>query len=301
MKVIEMTGKNVDEAVQAALKELNAVREQVDVEILETSGKKYFGFFGDKPAKVRVTVVRAAAAKDEFKPTPTFTADSLPQEKIAPKTRKPVSEENSERPEKRRERREGHERREGSERRERRERRERTTDNRVERVQKADKPEKVVEPIVEKVVNEQAVAAAKSFLENVFQSMELKVTMEKRVADGTVTFNLHGEDLGILIGKHGQTLDSLQYLTNLVANKDAQERTRFVIDIENYRQRRVETLMVLAKKLASQVKRTREKVVLEPMTPHERKIIHMALQDDRRVTTNSEGEEPHRYVVIELR
>lgn len=290
MKVIEMTGKNVDEAVQAALKELNAVREQVDVEILETSGKKYFGFFGDKPAKVRVTVVRAIATKEESKPT--FAADSLPQEKIAPKLRKPVSEETFERPEKRKERREGGERRE---------RRDRASDNRVDRVQKVERLEKTSEPVVEKVVSEQAVESAKSFLENVFQSMDLRVTMERRVADGTVTFNLHGEDLGILIGKHGQTLDSLQYLTNLVANKDAQDRTRFIIDIENYRQRRVETLMVLAKKLASQVKRTREKVVLEPMTPHERKIIHMALQDDRRVTTNSEGEEPHRYVVIELR
>lgn len=294
MKVIEMTGKNVDEAVQAALKELNAVREQVDVEILETSGKKYFGFFGDKPAKVRVSVVRGVVAQEvnhgKLAKT-SLTTENLPQEKIAPKPPK-NNEDNIERSEKPRERRDV---------RERRDRKDRTPDNRIDRGSRVERAEKPTESVAERVVNEQSVAAAKLFLENVFLSMGLSVTMEKRIVDGAVTFNLHGDDLGILIGKHGQTLDSLQYLTNLVANKAAQERTRFIIDIENYRQRRVETLMVLAKKLASQVKRTREKVVLEPMTPHERKIIHMALQDDRRVTTNSEGEEPHRYVVIELR
>lgn len=290
MKVIEMTGKNVDEAVQAALRELNVVRDQVDVEILETSGKKYFGFFGDKPAKVRVTVVRESKVADKVV-TASMSVDkkieaALPQEKIAPKSRKPAREDaNTERTEPRRER-------------VRNDRRDRRQEIRPERIAKS---EPVAEQVVEKPVNEAAVNTAKNFLENIFKSMGLDVVMERRVADGIVTFNLHGGDLGILIGKHGQTLDSLQYLTNLVANKDIQERTRFVIDIENYRQRRVETLMVLAKKLASQVKRTREKVVLEPMTPHERKIIHMALQDDRRITTNSEGEEPHRYVVIELR
>lgn len=293
MKSIEMTGKNVDEAVQAALKELNAVREQVDVEILETSGKKYFGFFGDKPAKVRVSVVRGVVVQDNGKlDKPNVASENLPQEKIAPKPPRNNNDGSMGRVEKPRER---------CEIRERRDRKNRASEHRVDRSPRAERLEKTTEPAAERVVNEQSVAAAKLFLENVFQSMGLSVNMEKRIVDGAVTFNLHGDDLGILIGKHGQTLDSLQYLTNLVANKASQERTRFVIDIENYRQRRVETLMVLAKKLASQVKRTREKVVLEPMTPHERKIIHMALQDDRRVTTNSEGEEPHRYVVIELR
>lgn len=294
MKVIEMTGKNVDEAVQAALRELDVVREQVDVEILETSGKKYFGFFGDKPAKVRVTVVRAIETNCTVSNSLTKTTkESLPQEKIAPKSQLQPKAETlvmSERLEKPKELRE---------RRDIREPRNRYPEKRPE---KTFKPERVMgDPALERKVNEQAVVVAKKFLEGIFKSMDLQVTMERRIADGTVVFDLHGEDLGILIGKHGQTLDSLQYLTNLVANKDSHERTRFAIDIENYRQRRVETLIVLAKKLASQVKRTSEKVVLEPMTPHERKIIHMALQDDRRVTTNSEGEEPHRYVVIELR
>lgn len=153
------------------------------------------------------------------------------------------------------------------------------------------------------VVNEEAVIKAKEFLQKIFAAMKIEVVMEKFINknDGCVTFKLHGDDMGILIGKHGQTLDSLQYLTNLVANKNSLERVRVIIDVEDYRERRVETLTRLASRLADKVKRSGERVALEPMNPHERKIIHMALQNDRRVTTLSEGEEPYRHVVIELK
>lgn len=152
-------------------------------------------------------------------------------------------------------------------------------------------------------VSDEAVAKAKEFLQKIFAAMKIEVAMEKFINknDGSVTFKLHGSDMGILIGKHGQTLDSLQYLTNLVANKNSAERVRVIIDVEDYRDRRVETLTRLANRLADKVKRTGERVALEPMNPHERKIIHMALQGDRRVTTLSEGDEPHRHVVIELK
>ncbi len=153
------------------------------------------------------------------------------------------------------------------------------------------------------VVSDEAVAKAKEFLQKIFTAMKIEVAMEKFINknDGSVTFKLHGSDMGILIGKHGQTLDSLQYLTNLVANKNSAERVRVIIDVEDYRDRRVETLTRLASRLADKVKRTGERVALEPMNPHERKIIHMALQGDRKVTTLSEGDEPHRHVVIELK
>ncbi len=153
------------------------------------------------------------------------------------------------------------------------------------------------------VVNDEAVAKAREFLQKVFNAMKIEVVMEKFVNknDGTVTFKLHGADMGILIGKHGQTLDSLQYLTNLVANKNSADRVRVIIDVEDYRDRRIETLNRLAYRLADKVKRSGERVALEPMNPHERKIIHMALQNDRRVTTLSEGDEPYRHVVIELK
>lgn len=153
------------------------------------------------------------------------------------------------------------------------------------------------------VVSDEAVAKAKEFLQKIFTAMKIEVAMEKFINknDGSVTLKLHGSDMGILIGKHGQTLDSLQYLTNLVANKNSAERVRVIIDVEDYRDRRVETLTRLASRLADKVKRTGERVALEPMNPHERKIIHMALQGDRKVTTLSEGDEPHRHVVIELK
>ena len=153
------------------------------------------------------------------------------------------------------------------------------------------------------VVNDESVAKAREFLQKVFNAMKIEVVMEKFVNknDGSVTFKLHGADMGILIGKHGQTLDSLQYLTNLVANKNSADRVRVIIDVEDYRDRRIETLNRLAYRLADKVKRSGERVALEPMNPHERKIIHMALQNDRRVTTLSEGDEPYRHVVIELK
>lgn len=145
------------------------------------------------------------------------------------------------------------------------------------------------------------VAEAKKFLENVFKAMNISVSMEKMTHEDHVVLNLRGEDLGVLIGKHGQTLDALQYLTNLAANRDALERCRIILDVEDYRKRRAETLSRLAMRLADKVKRRGERVVLEPMSPQERKIIHMALQDDSRIVTYSEGDEPYRKVVIALK
>ncbi len=215
-KILEKTGKTVEEALQAALAELGATIDQVEYEILEEPGKKgLFGLFSSKQARVKVTL----AVKEE---------KALPAR--------------------------------------------------------------------------DAVADAKEFLQKIFTCMSLEVLTEKFVnADGTVTLQLHGPDLGLLIGKHGQTLDALQYLTGLVANRNKDERTRIIIDVEDYRKRRAETLTRLAMRLADKVKRYGDSVVLEPMNPLERKVIHMALQDDRKVETYSEGDEPHRYVVIALK
>jgi spoIIIJ-associated protein len=146
-----------------------------------------------------------------------------------------------------------------------------------------------------------ALAAAREFLQSIFNTMKLDVTLEKMTREDHVIFNLRGGDLGVLIGKHGQTLDALQYLTNLAANRDSDERVRIILDVEDYRKRREETLANLAFRLADKVKRRGERVALEPMSPHERKIIHMALQDDHRIVTYSEGEEPFRKVVIALK
>lgn len=141
------------------------------------------------------------------------------------------------------------------------------------------------------------------FLNQVFAAMQIKVdiNIEEDLEEKTMNIDLSGDDMGVLIGKRGQTLDSLQYLVSLVANKGEEEYIRVKVDTENYRQRRKDTLENLAKNIASKVKRTGKAVVLEPMNPYERRVIHSALQNDRYVETHSEGEEPFRKVVVTLK
>lgn len=141
------------------------------------------------------------------------------------------------------------------------------------------------------------------FLNQVFGAMQIHVDMniEQNEEEKTMNIDLSGEDMGVLIGKRGQTLDSLQYLVSLVVNKDEEDYIRVKVDTENYRQRRKDTLENLAKNIAFKVKRTGKAVVLEPMNPYERRVIHSALQNDRYVETHSEGDEPFRRVVVTLK
>lgn len=143
----------------------------------------------------------------------------------------------------------------------------------------------------------------RDFLGKVFQAMELKVEIitEKSEDGSTVSVELKGDEMGVLIGKRGQTLDSLQYLTNLAINKNAENYVKIKIDTEDYRKRRKETLENLARNIAYKVKRTKRSVSLEPMNPFERRVIHSTLQNDKFVTTHSEGEEPYRHVVVTLK
>lgn len=144
---------------------------------------------------------------------------------------------------------------------------------------------------------------AKSFLDDVFTAMKMTVIVDVKFdeVEKTMDIDLSGDEMGLLIGKRGQTLDSLQYLVSLVVNKDAEDYIRVKVDTENYRQRRKETLENLAKNIAFKVKRTKHPVSLEPMNPYERRIIHSALQGDKYVTTHSEGDEPFRRVVVTLK
>ena len=145
---------------------------------------------------------------------------------------------------------------------------------------------------------EEAAEEAKRFLTGVFKGMKMEVQLEKMVNEERILFNLHGEGLGILIGKHGQTLDALQYLTNLAANKNFRHHYFVLLDVEDYRQRRRQTLESLAHRLADKVKRTGEEIRLEPMSAGDRRMIHLALQNDGAVSTESDGEAPYRCVVI---
>ena len=141
------------------------------------------------------------------------------------------------------------------------------------------------------------------FLSSIFDAMKMEVEILVAVneEEHIIEVELKGDDMGILIGKRGQTLDSLQYLTNLAINKHSDEYYKVKIDTEDYRKRRKETLENLAKNIAYKVKRTKRPVSLEPMNPFERRIIHSALENDRYVTTHSEGDEPYRHVVVTLK
>ena len=156
----------------------------------------------------------------------------------------------------------------------------------------------VVEDGITKAEQDFIADTGKEFLLGMFGKMGLSVQIEKLTTKDKITFQVHGEDLGILIGKHGQTLDAIQYLTNLVANKEVHRRCQIVVDVENYRSRREETLIQLAHRLGAKVRRTRQKIALEPMNAFERKIIHLALQNEKNIKTDSEGQEPYRHIVI---
>lgn len=279
MAFVEKTGKSVDEAVAAALAELNVTADQAVVEVLEEAKKGFLGF-GRKDARVRVSVKPAEAEAEktaEAAPAAEKTVSEAADDAVAAEDFKKKAADAKDD----------------------------AVDDAIAALNalKSERRERQNREPRKYNVSDEAVAAAKEFLQKIFNAMHIEVAMEKFINknDGSVTFRLHGDDMGILIGKHGQTLDSLQYLTNLVANKNSNERVRVIIDVEDYRDRRIETLNRLAARLADKVKRTGERVALEPMNPHERKIIHMALQGDRRVTTLSEGDEPYRHVVIELK
>ena len=157
--------------------------------------------------------------------------------------------------------------------------------------------------IIKAKVKSSITDTAKDFLKDVFEAMNMVVVIDAKYDEENKNLNvdLSGDEMGVLIGKRGQTLDSLQYLLSLVVNKESEEYIRVKVDTEDYRKRRKETLENLAKNIAYKVKRTKRPVSLEPMNPYERRIIHSALQNDKYVTTHSEGDEPFRRVVVTLK
>ena len=171
--------------------------------------------------------------------------------------------------------------------------------DKIDKKQDIEKKENIVEK--EDVPSSNAskkLEVAEKFLQDIFKQMKLNVKIEVTELEERQMLNLCGDNLGILIGKHGQTLDALQYLVNLAANRNENQRVRFILDVENYRSRRSETLKNLSKTLAERAVRLNQDVRLEPMNRHERKVIHTSLQDNESVTTHSVGDEPNRYIVI---
>ena len=271
MEYIEITGKTVDEAITNATIKLSVTSNKLDYVVVDKGNNGFLGI-GKRPAVIKV---RVAENVDEFEQAVKGkVAETKTEEKPAVKKTEPKHEEV------------------------------RAAAPAPKQEVKPEAEHEEVEKSTRKpVAGPDMESAIKKFLSDVLGAMgmnaEVKVVIDEN--EGSVDVELVGENMGVLIGKRGQTLDSLQYLVSLVANKEAEGYFRVKLDTENYRARRKETLESLAKNIAYKVKRTRKPVSLEPMNPYERRIIHSALQNDKYVATRSEGEEPYRKVVIYLK
>ena len=301
MEYIEISAKTVNEAITKACMQLGIPSDRLDIQVISEGSKGFLGI-GNKPAVIKVAPKGdEAAVKVEKKENIKKEKESVSADSIKPESsdesdkksddEKAVSFENRER--KPRNRRRDNRRRGG--------RRKDDADFAGDYEEKKEFIEEKREPLVK---TEEETAAmkknAEKFLKDVFGAMEIpaEMSMEYREDVGCLEININGDDMGVLIGKRGQTLDSLQYLTSLVVNKNQKDYIRVKLDTEDYRRRRKETLENLAKNIASKVKKTGKRVVLEPMNPYERRIIHSALQPNRYVETYSDGNEPYRHIVV---
>lgn len=281
MNEITVSAKTVDDAITEASIQLGVASDQMEYDIIEKGSSGFLGF-GSKQAviKARIKVVKEESEvkevfKEEIKEAKKeFKKDFKKEFKKEPKKtyKKPVQEV-----------------------------KETPAAPVVPAAEKAEKVERPVKtPLEVAVVTEETKKICEAFLIDVLKAMDMgEVELTSEVdEEGALSIEMKGKNMGILIGKRGQTLDSLQYLTNRVANKSQEGYVRVKLDTEDYRRRRKETLENLAKNIAFKVKKTRRPVSLEPMNPYERRIIHSALQADDRVSTHSEGEEPYRRVVV---
>lgn len=284
---IQFSAKTKSEAITKACIELGVSSDQLEIQVISEGSNGFFGI-GSKPAVIKVRKIESVSEEEEMKEIvetvklDSFKEEAPVQEEKKTEAIKPVKE----RAAKEKQPREFREPKE-------KQVREKTT-----------KPVKPVEILTDPEEIKEVENRAKVFLRDVFASMnlgEVEITSEYNTTDGSLEVDFEGEDMGILIGKRGQTLDSLQYLTSLVVNKGKSNYIRVKLDTEDYRKRRKETLENLARGIAYKVRKTRKPVILEPMNPYERRIIHSALQGNKFVETVSEGEEPYRHVVVKLK
>ena len=278
MKVSEKWGTDVDTAVELALQELNASKEEVDIEVLEQPSRGFFGI-GSKLALVRVSL------NDKEEENKQELAEEIPTEDANIDGEK-VSEKKVETKQKS------------------------PSQKKKKKSMKNDRPRddenQISEPVIPEIdmtslndLEEDNVAFV--FLKGLVEEMGIELDIVGKTDGTDLFFLLEGKDSGTVIGKRGATLDAIQYLTSLVVNKGNGEYIRVVVDAENYRAKREKSLEKLAKRLAEKVVRSRRPFKLEPMNPYERKIIHATLQKDPRVTTKSEGQDPYRRIHIELK
>jgi len=270
---IRVSAKTVDDAITEALIQLGVTSDRLEYEVIE---KGSAGFLGIGMKQAVIEARRKPEPKEEKVEEPVVEepVKAEPKKVEAVQPQKAAAEKKADEPQKA------------------------AFEKAVEKEAKEEvkKETKLVE------VQPQTIEAVEDFLKNTMKAMDMEVELKTEIdQDGALCVDMSGEHMGILIGKRGQTLDSLQYLANRVANKHQEGYVRVKLDTENYRARREETLRHLAKNIAHKVKRNRRPVALEPMNPYERRIIHSALQSDPYVMTHSEGEEPFRKVVITLK
>ena len=304
---IQFSAKTKSEAITKACIELGVSSDQLEIQVISEGSNGFFGI-GSKPAVIKVRKIEPVSEEEEMKEIvetvklDSFKEEAPVQEEKKTEAIKPVKKEIKEPKavsEKPRQPKPVKER--AAKEKQPREFRE-PKEKQVR--EKTAKPAKPVEILTDPEEIKEVENRAKVFLRDVFASMnlgEVEITSEYNTTDGSLEVDFEGEDMGILIGKRGQTLDSLQYLTSLVVNKGESTYIRVKLDTEDYRRRRKETLENLARGIAFKVKKTRKPVVLEPMNPYERRIIHASLQGNRYVETVSEGEEPYRHVVVKLK
>lgn len=292
MRSVESSAKTMEEAVTQGLEKLGVSFADVKIDILDEGSKGFLGFLGGKPVVVRLTVREEAEESiDVLSSVGLNDAVKQPEKKPARKRGGKQTEktEKEAKPEK------------------------------AEKPARAEKPAKPVEKPAAKAETPKAEPAAapaetascepdspegraRKFLMDVTRLMGVNVTVNaRRDEEGNVRVDMFGDTLGILIGRRGETLDALQYLTSLYVNHGQENYTRVTLDTENYRAKREEALRRLANRMANRAVKTGRKVVMEPMNPYERRILHSALQQNDAVTTHSEGEEPNRHVVITLK
>ena len=273
MDVTEKWGDSIDQAVELALKDLKASRDEVDIEVLEEPSKGFLGIVGQQLAKVRVSRKGADIPKEE----------EAEEESFEPA---PSKEEAAEK----------------------KDRRWKKNTNKRPLSELIDSDEELTpEPGLEdldfhkkmKELPECDDHPALSFLKDIVSDMGLDLEMTARADETSVYIELTGKDCGTIIGRRGQTLDAVQYLTSLVINKEHEDYIKVVIDAEDYRSRREKTLEQLADKMARKALRAHRSMKLDPMNPYERKVIHATLQKNPKVTTRSEGQDPYRRVIVE--
>ena len=308
MRSVESSAKTMEEAVTQGLEKLGVSFADVKIDILDEGSKGFLGILGGKPVVVRLTVredaeggedVLSSVGLEEAVKEP----EQKPARKRAPKAKaeKPAAEAKPEKPAAQ-EKAAQPAKAPKAEKPAKPAKSEKAPAERKQAAPKAEKPASAPEAAEPPADAEAPEGRAFTFLTDVTRLMGVEVTINaRRDEEGNVRVDMFGDTLGILIGRRGETLDALQYLTSLYVNKGSEDYIRVTLDTENYRAKREEALRRLANRMANRAVKTGRKVVMEPMNPYERRILHSALQQNDAVTTHSEGEEPNRHVVITLK